>query len=100
MPDPLVYAGQKGVRDRAIHDLPRPNPVCEREGAIVKEQLGKVKAALGWMTGDRRVEAEGRAEEDAADPAKPTDAATEEVVDEREREVRKEHGDIRPRSNP
>jgi uncharacterized protein YjbJ (UPF0337 family) len=61
----------------------------------VKEQLAKVRAILGRVTGDRRVEAEGRAKEEAADDASPTPAATEDVVEEKQHEVRQEHGDIR-----
>jgi uncharacterized protein YjbJ (UPF0337 family) len=61
----------------------------------MKEQLGKAKEAVGWATGDRHVEAEGRAEAEAADTAMSTNEATEEVVDAKEHEVRKEHGDIR-----
>jgi uncharacterized protein YjbJ (UPF0337 family) len=52
------------------------------------ELKGKAKEKLGWATGDRRVAAEGRVE--AADG----DAADEEKVDEAERQVRTEEGDI------
>jgi uncharacterized protein YjbJ (UPF0337 family) len=55
---------------------------------------GKVKEIVGAVTGDRRVEAEGRAEEKVARPDLPVDEATNEVVDEEHEAVRKDHGDI------
>jgi uncharacterized protein YjbJ (UPF0337 family) len=72
-----------------------PSPVRGRR-QLMKEQLAKAKEAVGWATGDRHVEAEGRAEAVATESATSTNDATEEVVDEKEHEVRKEHGDIRP----
>ena len=55
---------------------------------------GKVKEIVGAVTGDRRVEAEGRAEEKVARPDLPVDEVTDEVVDEEHEAVRKDHGDI------
>jgi uncharacterized protein YjbJ (UPF0337 family) len=42
---------------------------------------GKVKEALGWLTADRKVEAEGRAEKEQGNPPDDDDveAKTEEV---------------------
>ena len=48
---------------------------------------GKVKEELGWLTGDRRVEAEGRAEQD--EDGTPSG----EVVDEETEEVRRKYGE-------
>lgn len=48
---------------------------------------GAIKNFLGWATGDRRVEAEGAAEERLA--KKPS----EEEVDRAERAVKRSHGD-------
>jgi uncharacterized protein YjbJ (UPF0337 family) len=61
------------------------------EGKSVK---GKIKEVLGALTGDRRVEAEGRAEEKVARPDVPVDEVTDEVVDDEHESVRKDHGDI------
>lgn len=49
---------------------------------------GKIKEAVGFVTGDRTVEAEGAAEAESGH--KPTDAEREEKKD----EVRAEHGDF------
>lgn len=51
---------------------------------------GKVKEVVGWATGDRRVQAEGRVE------AAKGDSDDEEQVDDAEHEVRAEEGDISP----
>ena len=48
---------------------------------------GKVKEELGWLTADRKVEAEGRAEQD--EDGKPTEQA----VDEKTEEVRRQYGE-------
>ena len=48
---------------------------------------GKVEEAVGWATGDRRVEAKGKAEEETGET--PDDATLEDVED----EVREAHGD-------
>lgn len=51
---------------------------------------GKAKEAAGWLTGDRKLEAEGRAEEkDSEKDSEPTD---DEVADE-VREVRRQYGE-------
>jgi hypothetical protein len=54
----------------------------------------KVTEVLGAVTGDRRVEAEGRAEEKLARSGVPLDELTEEEIDEEQDVVRREHGDI------
>jgi uncharacterized protein YjbJ (UPF0337 family) len=62
-------------------------------GDTAKKVKGDVKEVLGAVTGDRRVEATGRAEQrvaDADDPAERTDDAT---VEE-EHAVRRAHGDL------
>jgi len=56
--------------------------------------MGEVKETVGAVTGDRRVEAEGRAEKRAADPDDPVDEVTDEVVDRETHEVREDHNDI------
>ncbi|HEV2758943.1 MAG TPA: hypothetical protein VGV86_05175 [Acidimicrobiales bacterium] len=35
------------------------------------EKIGKITEAAGRVTGDREVEAKGRVEQDASDPARP-----------------------------
>lgn len=57
---------------------------------------GKIKEVLGWLTGDRRVEAKGRVEQKAADPGAKVEDVSEEAVDEEQQDVRVEHGDIDP----
>jgi uncharacterized protein YjbJ (UPF0337 family) len=54
---------------------------------------GKVKEALGWLTADRKVEAQGRAEQD--DNSEPTD----EHIDEKTEEVRTQYGETPDRSD-
>jgi 3'-phosphoadenosine 5'-phosphosulfate sulfotransferase (PAPS reductase)/FAD synthetase len=54
----------------------------------------KVKEVVGAVTGDRRVEAKGRAEEKVARPDVPLDEVTAEVIDEEWDAVRRDHGDI------
>jgi uncharacterized protein YjbJ (UPF0337 family) len=53
------------------------------------ESKGKVKETLGWATGDRRVQAEGRVE------AEDGDTGDETKVKDAEREVRRDEGDVR-----
>ncbi|MEO7556079.1 MAG: CsbD family protein [Acidimicrobiales bacterium] len=48
---------------------------------------GKAKEALGWLTADRELEAEGQAEQEA------DDEPTEDDVREETAEVRKEYGE-------
>jgi uncharacterized protein YjbJ (UPF0337 family) len=58
------------------------------------EQTGKITEVVGRVTGDREVEAKGRVEQEAADPAASRDDVTEIAVDEETEEVRREHRDI------
>ncbi|HET9444018.1 MAG TPA: hypothetical protein VFO65_11885 [Acidimicrobiales bacterium] len=59
--------------------------------STVKEAVGGVKEAVGWATGDRRVEAEGEVE---MEEAAVDDPAGVEDVEEAEERVRRDHGDI------
>jgi uncharacterized protein YjbJ (UPF0337 family) len=59
-----------------------------------KKAKGDVKEVLGAVTGDRRVEAEGRAEQRVADPAAPETEESQETVDGHEDAVRRAHGDV------
>jgi uncharacterized protein YjbJ (UPF0337 family) len=54
---------------------------------------GKVKEALGWLTADRKVEAEGRAEQE------DDGEATAEDVDAKTDEVRTQYGETPDRSD-
>ncbi|MEY2421486.1 MAG: hypothetical protein QOI95_1553 [Acidimicrobiaceae bacterium] len=49
---------------------------------------GKVKEAVGWLTADRKVEAEGRAEQDDGDGT-----PSEQDVDAKTDEVREQYGE-------
>ncbi len=49
---------------------------------------GRVKQVVGWVTGDRRVEAEGLVEAETGHPPDPEEA------EEAELEVRVAHGDV------
>ena len=66
----------------------------EVEGAA-QEAKGKVKEKVGWATGDRQVEAEGRVErEEAAARTGAMDDDAVESVDEAEDEVRRSNQEI------
>jgi uncharacterized protein YjbJ (UPF0337 family) len=58
--------------------------------------MGKLKELLGWATGDRHVEAEGRVEQKVADPANSLSEATPEVVRAEEKKVRIEDREVQP----
>jgi uncharacterized protein YjbJ (UPF0337 family) len=60
----------------------------------VSKVKGDVKETLGAVTGDRRVEAEGRAEQRAAKPDDPLEQVTDEVIEHEEDDVRKERHDV------
>jgi uncharacterized protein YjbJ (UPF0337 family) len=62
----------------------------------VSEHTGKVKEVVGWATGDREVEAEGRVEQEVADPDEAPDEVTDESVADKTFEVRREHGEYQP----
>ena len=55
------------------------------------EKTGKAKEMVGWATGDREDEAEGRAEQKAADPNEPVEDVTEETVEDERQAVREDH---------
>jgi uncharacterized protein YjbJ (UPF0337 family) len=59
-------------------------------------RTGKAKEVVGWMTGDRGVEAEGRTAQKAADPGRPEGEVTDESVDVAKREARQEHNELDP----
>ncbi len=55
---------------------------------------GKIKEAVGWLTADREAEAEGRVEQDAAEPASSVDAVTDGAVAAETASVREEYGEL------
>jgi len=62
------------------------------------DTIGKITEVAGRVTGDREVEAKGRVEQDASDPAAPVDDvsedAVEDAVEDETQDVRREHNDI------
>jgi uncharacterized protein YjbJ (UPF0337 family) len=62
-----------------------------RTGTAVK---GQVKEVLGAVTGDRRVEAEGKVEQQVADPEAPETEESDEAVHHAERAVRQTHDEL------
>ena len=58
------------------------------------DTIGKITEVAGQVTGDREVEAKGRVEQDASDPAAPVDEVTEDAVDDETQDVRRDHHDI------
>ncbi|MDQ1357962.1 MAG: hypothetical protein QOF20_1763 [Acidimicrobiaceae bacterium] len=59
-----------------------------------KNAKGEVKEVLGAVTGDRRVEAEGRVEQQVADPEAPQSDESDAAVGQAERDVREDHHDV------
>jgi uncharacterized protein YjbJ (UPF0337 family) len=55
---------------------------------------GEVKEVLGAVTGDRRVEASGRVEQQVADPETPVDEESDDLVSREEQAVRQVHGEL------
>jgi uncharacterized protein YjbJ (UPF0337 family) len=55
---------------------------------------GKIKEAVGWLTADRTAEAEGKTEQEAADPASPVDGVTDDAVAEETDAVREDYGEL------
>jgi len=55
---------------------------------------GQVKEVLGAVTGDRAVEAEGRVEQQVADPSSPVDDESDDAVRHEELAARQAHGDL------
>lgn len=58
------------------------------DDSTAAEAKGRIEEAVGWATGDRRVEAEGRATREEG--SEPSDPEVESVED----EVRADHGDV------
>ena len=58
------------------------------------DTIGKITEVAGRVTGDREVEAKGRVEQDAADPAEGVDDVTEGAVEDETEDVRRAHHDI------
>ena len=56
--------------------------------------MGKVKEFAGWLTADRRAEAEGVVEQEVADPSNPINEETESVIAEETDVVREEYGEL------
>ena len=82
----IAYGGRGRERKARVPEVERA-----RGGASVGEKKGKIKEAVGWATGDREDEAEGRAEQKAADPSQPVEDVTDETVDEERQAVREDH---------
>ena len=59
-----------------------------------KSTKGELKEALGAVTGDRHVEAEGRVEQKVADPRASESEESDETVRNEEQAVRGTHRDI------
>ena len=58
------------------------------------DTIGKITEVAGRVTGDREVEAKGRVEQEASDPAEPTAEVTEDAVADETQDVRRDHHDI------
>ncbi len=57
----------------------------------------RIKEIVGYGTGDRRVQAKARVEEEVADPTNPVSEVTEDKVADTELGVREELGEYQPR---
>ncbi len=64
------------------------------------ERIGRAKEVLGWATGDRDVEAEGRVERRVADPSDPTEQVSDSAVEAEQRGVREDHHEYDPDNDP
>lgn len=70
------------------------------EPGAVRTAVGKVEEALGWATADRRVEAKGKLDQlEEPDPAS-SEREADHVLDEADRHVRANHGDLAPQAEP
>ncbi len=91
----LQRAAELDVPDTTMADEPGVpgNAAAEPSAreAPASASVGHVKKLLGWVTGDRRVEAKGRAEQNAAGRG---ETASDVDVDEAEKTVRQDHGDV------
>ncbi len=64
------------------------------------ERMGRAKEVVGWATGDREVEAEGRVEQHVADPSDPATEVSDEAVADEGLEVREDHREYDPAQDP
>jgi uncharacterized protein YjbJ (UPF0337 family) len=60
------------------------------------DKIGKIEEILGRVTGDGKVEAKGRVEQDALDPDESVEEVTEGAIETEKQTVRAEHRDIDP----
>lgn len=58
--------------------------------------IGRLKEAVGWLTGDRRTEAEGRLDQIDDGTGPDDEAARSDIVDRAERDVRQGYGEYDP----
>lgn len=72
----------------------------DTEPGAIKQAVGKVEEALGWATADRRVEAKGKLDQLEEPDPDATDAEADHVLDEADRHVRANHGDLAPEAEP
>ena len=56
--------------------------------------VGRIKELAGWLTADRRAEAEGIVEQEVADPANPINEETESVITKETDVVREQYGEL------
>jgi len=64
------------------------------------ERSGRAKEVLGWATGDREVEAEGRVEEAVSDPSDPITEVTDDAVETKQDHVRRDYEEFDPSDPP
>lgn len=62
--------------------------------------VGRIRSALGWATADRREEAKGKLQELGEGAVSHTDYSTTNLLDKAELDVRSDHGDLAPSSEP
>ena len=55
---------------------------------------GKAKEVAGWLTADRKAEAEGIVEQEAADPTSDVDEVTERAVTDETDTLREDYGEL------
>jgi uncharacterized protein YjbJ (UPF0337 family) len=76
------------------------DPEGSTEPGAFKQAVGKVEEALGWATADRRVEAKGKLDQLREPDPDATEAEADHVLDEADRHVRANHGDLAPEAEP
>lgn len=62
--------------------------------------FGRVRAALGWATADRREEAKGKLEQLDGTRSAQSSASASAALDQAELDVRSDHGDLAPSAQP